>query len=124
MFEDFFSKKVDYFWEYDYAFGEVFLKGLFGENYIHKYSLVGEGIYHLVKSEGKLYDVRFKEVKKMVVDDGRKAYEDATKDLIVSAIRSAITDRPVATEQGKFITFPLDRYIARIEVVKKKSMPD
>ena len=47
MFEKVFNKPVDYFWEYDYKFGE-FLKKIFPNTYQRKYSMTGNGIYNLV----------------------------------------------------------------------------
>ena len=55
MKDKFIEKKVDYFWAYDYAFGEFFLKELFGDNYKRKYSMDGTGIYNLVYgTDGKV----------------------------------------------------------------------
>ena len=64
MKEKFLNKKVDYFWEYDYAFGEYFLKELFGDAYKRKYSTEGNGIYNLVYgSDGKIYDLKLTKTK-------------------------------------------------------------
>ena len=40
MKEKFFNKKVDYFWEFEYPFGEVFLKEIFQDSYKRKYSMI------------------------------------------------------------------------------------
>ena len=126
MDEKFFNKKdVDSFRDFEYPFGTVFLKELF-EGYKRKYSMIGDGIYDLILIDNKIYDVRFKETKTMMQNDGKKALRDTTKDYIVETIVQALESRniPYSVNSGKFITFVLqNKYIAKVEIVKKAAMP-
>jgi len=121
MKEKFLNKKVDYFWEYDYAFGEYFLKELFGEAYKRKYSMEGNGIYNLIYgSDDKIYDVKLTQAKKMVEGDeltSRNFYQCIIADLIVKNLPNATVSKK------KIITFPLGDTIAKIEIVKKMKEP-
>lgn len=126
MFNDFFEKKVEYFWEYEYPFAEVFLKGIFGDNYKRKYSLTGDGIFNLVFLNDKIYDISFKETKSMVLNDGKSALRDTTKNAIVKQITDALDKENIeyAVNSGKYITFKIkNKYIAKLEIVKKMKMP-
>jgi len=121
MLNKFLEKKVDYFWEYDYAFGEHFLKELFGDNYKRKYSMEGNGIYNLVYgTDGKIYDLKLTQAKKMVEDDellSRNSYQCMMADTIVANLPNATVSKK------KIITFTLGDYIAKIEITKKMKEP-
>lgn len=120
------SAEVEYFWEYEYGFGMDFLKSLFQENYKRVYSKSGDGICDLVIYNDKIYDISFKEVKSMLVDDGKKAFRDADKDIIMDKIKNALNQLGLkyTSNSGKIITCQLnDNYIAKIEIVKKSVMP-
>lgn len=121
MLNKFLEKKVDYFWEYDYAFGEYFLKELFGDNYKRKYSMEGNGIYNLVYgTDGKIYDLKLTQAKKMVEGDkllSRNSYQCMMADTIVANLPNATISKK------KIITFTLGDYIAKIEITKKMKEP-
>ena len=121
MKEKFLNKKVDYFWEYDYAFGECFLKELFGDAYKRKYSMEGNGIYNLVYgSDGKIYDLKLTQAKKMVEGDEllyRNSYQCTIADTIVANLPNATVSKK------KIITFPLGDYITKIEITRKMKEP-
>jgi hypothetical protein len=121
MKDKFIEKKVDYFWEYDYAFGEFFLKELFGDNYKRKYSMDGTGIYNLVYgTDGKVYDLKLTQAKKMVESDellSRNSYQCMMADLLVENLPNATVSKK------KIITFPLGDTIAKIEITKKMKEP-
>lgn len=126
-------KKYDFFKEqdnmqvYDYAFGHDFLASIFGEDkYMRKYSLHGDGIYNLLLIDNKIYDLKLKEIKSMLVDDHKKAYRDTTKDYIVDNIKEALTNHGIenASNSGKIISFKNNNIIFSIEITKKVSMPD
>ena len=121
MKDKFLNKSVDYFWEYDYAFGEYFLKELFGDNYKRKYSMEGNGIYNLVYgTDGKIYDLKLTQAKKMVEGDellSRNSYQCMMADLLVKNLPNAIVSKK------KIITFPLGDAIAKIEITKKMKEP-
>lgn len=126
-------KKYDFFKEqdnmqvYDYAFGHDFLASIFGEDkYMRKYSLHGDGIYNLLLIDNKIYDLKLKEIKSMLVEDHKKAYRDTTKDYIVENIKKALTDRGIenASNSGKLISFKNNNIIFSVEITKKVSMPE
>ena len=111
---------------YDYLFGVEFLVSIFGANaYFRKYSMQGDGIYNLLLIEDKIYDLKLKEVKSMVVDDHQKAYRDTTKDYIVEHIVAKLAENGInaATNKGKLITFKSNDKIFSVEITKKTSMP-
>lgn len=113
--------------EYDYAFGTDFLTSIFGaDRYKRKYSLHGDGIYNLLLIDDKIYDLKLKEAKSMLVDDHKKAYRDTTKDYIVDEIRKAFSDRGIemTSNSGKLISFKNNNIIFNVEITKKVSMPD
>lgn len=125
MYDKFFEKQVDYFWEFEYPFAEFFLKELF-EGFKRKYSLEGNGIYNLIYIDNKIYEVKFTEAKAMVVDDGKLALRDNTKNEIVKVICSVLNARNIVytVNSGKFITFKIqNKYIAKLEIIKKLQEP-
>ena len=127
MNEKFFNRpNVEYFWEYQYPFAKYFLKEIFKDDFTRKYSLIGEGIHNLLKLNGKLYEIDFKETKKMLGNDGKKAFGDEGKDVIITSIIQELNKNNVecTVNSGKFITFKIGNYIAKIEVVKKMREPD
>ena len=112
---------------YDYAFGTNFLVSIFGaDKYKRKYSMQGDGIYNLLLIDDKIYDLKLKEVKSMLVEDYKKAYRDTTKDYIVENIKKALTDRGIenASNSGKLISFKNNNIIFSVEITKKVSMPE
>ena len=121
MKEKFLDKKVDYFWEYDYAFGEYFLKELFGDAYKRKYLMEGNGIYNLVYgSDGKIYDLKLTQAKKMVEGDellSRNSYQCMMADTLVNNLPNAVVSKK------KIITFSLGNTIAKIEITRKMKEP-
>ena len=120
MKEKFLNKKVDYFWEYDYAFGE-YLKELFGNAYKRKYSMEGNGVYNLIYgSDGKIYDLKLTQAKKMVEGDellSRNSYQCMIADTLVNNLPKAVVSKK------KFITFSLGNTIAKIEITRKMKEP-
>ena len=121
-----FFNKNDYFIEYKWAFGGDFLKNLFQEQYQCKYSMNGDGIYDLITIDNKIYDIDIKECKKMVINDGKKAFRDTTKDTIVEKICNKLKENNIdyTTNKGKIITFKHNDFLFKIEIVKKAAMPD
>ena len=59
---------VDYFWEYEYKFGE-FLKKIFPNTYKRKFSMTGNGIYNLIIIQDKIYEVKFSQTTKLIEDN-------------------------------------------------------
>jgi len=120
-----FNENKEYFWEYDYWFGEDFLKGIFKDQYLRKFSLDGAGIYHLLLIDNKIYSLSLKETNKLLLNDGKKAFRDETKDIIIQDISNEFTKMGIehTINGGKFITFKIFDYIGKIEIVKKAAMP-
>ena len=120
-----FFEKKEYFWEYQYPFGEDFLKNLFGNNYKRVYSLEGDGIYNLILFDNKIYDISLKKTNTMLINDGKKAFRDEAKDVVMTVIAKAlkIKELEYTINSGKFITFKYENIIFKIEIVKKAAMP-
>ena len=120
-----FFDKNDCFIEYKWAFGGDFLQELFKEKYQCKYSMGGDGYYYLVIVDDKIYDIDIKECKKLLENDGKKAYRDETKDRVVAEISNKLSKNNIkyTINSGKFITFEYNNYFFKIEIVKKAVMP-
>ena len=111
---------LEYFWETDYKFGE-FLKETFGSDvYRRKYSLEGNGIYNLLFLNGKIYEIKYKSTKSHVIPDNHKFTDD--KEFIVNTIVENLKCDSFVSG-GKFITFNIDKWIAKVEIVKKYNEP-
>ena len=112
--------KKEYFWEYGYQFGE-FLKKIFQDKYERKFSLEGNGIYNLLYIDNKIYEIKFTETKKLLENDNKK-FTDKNKLFIVEEITKNLKNT-FTVNGGKFITFELDGYIAKVEIIKKMAEP-
>lgn len=125
MKEKLFNKKVDYFWEYEYSFGEYFLKEIFKDKYKRKMSMTGSGIYNLLYIDNAIYDISFKETKSLMVADGKSAVRDVVKNDIIYLICEELGNNNIeyTVNSGKYITFKLGKYIAKLEIVKKMKEP-
>lgn len=110
---------VEYFWEYDYKFGE-FLKKIFPNTYKRKYSMDGNGIYNLILIQDKVYEVKFSQANSMLVDN-EKLTTDKVKNKIIENIYSNLKNK--YTINNSKITFKLGNYVAKVEIVKKMKMP-
>ena len=124
MHREFFTK-YEYFWEYEYPFGNDFLRNIFKDNYMRKYSLVGDGIFNLILFNDKIYDISIKKSNSMLLNDGKKAFRDTDKDIIVEEITKALKNKNIeyTVNSGKFITFKYNNFIFKIEIVKKAAIP-
>lgn len=111
---------LEYFWETEYKFGE-FLKKIFGADvYKRKYSLEGNGIYDLLYINGKIYECKYKECKSMLDNDNHKFTND--KEFIIKTIVDNLKCK-ATINGGKFITFPVHNWIAKVEIIKKLKEP-
>ena len=111
---------VEYFWEYDYKFGE-FLKKIFPNTYKRKYSMSGNGIYNLILIQDKVYEVKFSQVNTKLNDNGLLT-TDKLKNKIIQNIIDNLKNEPTVNN-GK-LTFKLGKFIAKVEVIKKMKMPE
>jgi hypothetical protein len=120
-----FYDSYEYFWEYEYPFGEDFLKTIFDNNYQRKYSLIGDGIYNIVIIDDKIYSIDLKKATTLLTNDGKKAFRDAVKDQVVEQIAEKLKQDNIeyTVNSGKFISFKYNNFIFKIEVVKKAAMP-
>ena len=117
------KQELLYFWETEYKFGE-FLKEIFGEKvYKRKYSLEGNGIYNLLYINGKIYDVVYKQCKSNLQNDNHKFTDD--KEFIITTIVDNLKcdKSKIVVNGGKIITFPVQEWIAKVEIVKKLKEP-
>ena len=120
-----FYEKKQYLWEYDYPFGEFLRESLPAGSYRRKFSMTGNGICNLVTLDGKLYDVTLKSATKLLPNDGKKAFRDITKDKLIDLLKDKLSQLGVnyTVNSGKFITFELFGFIAKLEIVKKTTEP-
>ena len=120
-----FYEKKEYAWEYDFPFGELLRESFPADSYRCKYSMTGNGIYNLVTLDGKLYDISLKSAKKMLPDDGKKAFRDETKDKVIDILKDKLSQLGVnyTVNSGKFITMDLFGCIMKVEIVKKSVEP-
>ena len=120
-----FFEKKEYLWEYEYPFGEDFLKSIFTNDYKRVYSLVGDGIFNIVTIDNKIYSIDLKGAKTLLANDGKKAFRDETKDIVVTSIADGLNKLGLeyTINSGKFITFKMFDNIFKIEVIKKAAMP-
>lgn len=120
-----FFDKNECFIEYKWAFGGDFLKKIFQEQYQCKYGLIDDGYYYLILIDNKIYNIDIKECKKLLENDGKKAFRDITKDTIVEKICNKLQDYNIeyTINSGKFITFKYNNYIFKVEIIKKAIMP-
>lgn len=120
-----FYEKKEFFWEYEWPFGEL-LRETFPEGgYRRKFSMTGNGIYNLVTLDKKLYDISLKSTKSLLSDDGKKAFRDETKDKVISLLTDKLSQLGInySVNSGKYITFKLFGFIAKVEIVKKTVEP-
>lgn len=111
---------VEYFWEYDYKFGE-FLQRIFPNTYKRKYSMAGNGIYNLILVQDKIYEIKLSQTNSMVSDNGLLT-TDKLKNKIIQNIIDNMKSQP-NINNGK-LTFKLGAFTAKVEVVKKMKMPE
>ena len=111
---------VDYFWEYEYKFGE-FLKKIFPNTYKRKFSMTGNGIYNLIIIQDKIYEVKFSQTTKLIEDNGVLT-KDKIKNKIIENITNNLKNN-YTINNGK-ITFKLGKFIAKVEIIKKLKMPE
>ena len=120
-----FLEKKTYTWEYDYPFGEDFLKFIFKNDYKRVYTLSGDGIFNIVTLGDKIYSIDLKDTKSLLANDGKKAFRDETKDIVITSIADGLNKLGLeyTINSGKFITFKMFDNIFKIEVIKKAVMP-
>ena len=112
---------MEYFWESEYKFAE-FLKQIFGEKiYKRKYSLEGNGIFNLLYLNNKIYEVKYTQSKNGMITSDNHAI-DADKKFIIDTICDNLkTETNVSG--GKFITFAVQNWFAKVEIIKKLKEP-
>lgn len=120
-----FYEKKQYFWEYEWPFSEFLRESLPEGSYRHKFSMVGNGIYNLVTLDDKLYDISLKSATKLLPNDGKKAFRDTTKDKLIDLLKDKLSQLGIncTVNNGKFITFELFGFVAKLEIVKKTTEP-
>lgn len=120
-----FYEKKEYLWEYEWPFGEFLRESLPTGSYRRKFSMVGNGIYNFVTLDSKLYEVTLKSATKLLPNDGKKAFRDTTKDKLMDLLKDKLSQLGVnyTVNSGKFITFELFGFVAKLEIVKKTTEP-
>lgn len=120
-----FYEKKEYLWEYEWPFGEFLRESLPTGSYRRKFSMTGNGIYNLVTLDSKLYEVTLKSATKLLPNDGKKAFRDTTKDKLINLLKDKLSQLGIncTVNSGKFITFELFGFVAKLEIVKKTIEP-
>lgn len=120
-----FYEKKQYFWEYEWPFSEFLRESLPEGSYRHKFSMVGNGIYNFVTLDDKLYDISLKSTTKLLPNDSKKAFRDTTKDKLIDLLKDKLSQLGIncTVNSGKFITFELFGFVAKLEIVKKTTEP-
>ena len=113
------ERRYENFWETEYPFRK-FLQSIF-PTYKTKYSLVGDGIFNLVTIDNKIYEIKYTKATSMGFNDTHKIDNDK-KYIIDTIINNLKTDK-IAIFGGKYITFPISQWIAKVEIIKKKAEP-
>ena len=116
------NKKYEYFWETQYPFA-MFLKRIFSNEYKRKYSLEGNGIYNLLYIGKNIYEIKYTETKNMAAGNAKTA-TDANKQMIIDTIVNNFNNgTKYSITDGKFITFPIAQFFAKLEIIKKMREP-
>lgn len=113
---------LEYGWEAVRIF-EQQLNKWFPKTYKRKYSLTGNGIFNLILINDKIYEIKVTEARKML-DDNNKLTTDKLKNKIIENIYTHFTDEAKYTMNNGKITLQIERYIIKIEVIKKMKMPE
>ena len=113
------ENKIDYFWETRKFFEDMLAKVF--PTFKIKYSLIGNGIFDLITIDNKIYEIKYTQTTKMGENDNHSIDKD--KKFIINNIISNLKTNSVAVFGGKFITFPVAKWIAKVEIVKKLKMP-
>lgn len=111
---------IEYFWETEYKFGE-FLKKIFNEQYRRKYSLEGNGIYNLITTSNGLYEIKYNQSKNGMISSDNHLISKDKKEIIDKIISNLKCEAFVSG--GKFITFPVHSWVAKVEIIKKLKEP-
>ena len=111
---------IEYFWEYEYKFGQ-FLKKYFPNTYQRKYSLTGNGIYNLIKVNGKIYEVKFSKTTLMLEDNNLLTTDQLKNKIITNIVNNLKNEYTI--NNGK-VTFKLGQFIAKIVIIKKMKEPE
>ena len=111
---------VEYFWEYDYKFGQ-FLQKIFPNTYKRKYSMGGNGIYNLILVQDKIYEIKLSQTNSMLSDNNLLTTDKLKNKIIENIFNNLKNDFTI--NNGK-ITFKLGNFVAKVEVIKKIKMPE
>lgn len=113
------SNNCIYFWETKKFFEEMLAKVF--PTFKIKYSLTGNGIFDLVFINDKIYEIKYTKTTAMGKNDN--SIIDKDKEFIIKNIIDNLKTDNIAVFGGKFITFPVANWIAKVEIVKKLKMP-
>ena len=108
-------KNVDFFWEYDAAFGLYFLKKVFSD-----WKFFRKECESYIQKDGKTFQFKLREVKKIPAADGK---EVKTKAFILKQIKDGLSSYSIAatSSKGKFLYFPLGKFICELEIIEKRN---
>ena len=110
---------MEYFWETENKF-RLFLKDVFGEQYRTKYSLTGSGIYNLITTSKGMYEAKYSQAKNLIPADNHAVSADK-QEIINKIVENLKTEGTVSG--GKFISFAVGPWFAKVEIIKKIKEP-
>jgi hypothetical protein len=113
---------LEYGWEAVRQF-ERELATWFPKTYERKYSLTGNGIYNLILVNNKVYEIKVAETKKML-ENNQKLTTDLMKNKILNNILNNLKENINYTVNNGKITLRVDKWIIKIEVIKKIKIPN
>lgn len=117
------NKDIIYFWQTEYKFGE-YLKKIFGKDiYKRKYSLTGNGIYNLLYIDNKIYEVKYTQSRNGMLKADSHNFTDNKEFILTTIVNNLKHPDEAVINGGKFITFPIGEWVAKVEVIKKLKEP-
>ena len=112
---------MEYFWETENKF-RLFLKDVFGEQYRTKYSLTGSGIYNLIFTSKGIYEVKYSQSRNGLIPADNHAVSADKQEIIDTIVNNLKTN--VTISGGKFLSFAVGPWFAKVEIIKKMREPD
>ena len=115
------KKNYEYFWESEYKFGS-FLEKIFNSQYKRKYSLTGSGIYNLIFTSKGIYEVKYSQSRNGLIPADNHAVSADKQEIIDTIVNNLKTN--VTISGGKFLSFAVGPWFAKVEIIKKMREPD
>ena len=115
------NKQMEYFWETEYKFGS-FLEKIFGSQYKRKYSLIGNGVFNLIFTSKGIYEIKYSQSRNGLIPNDNHAVSADKQEIIDTIVNNLKTE--VTVSGGKFLTFAVGPWFAKVEIIKKMREPN